>query len=514
MSLICENGIDFSRAGVLPIMPASMAKEISLKVNELLKENRFNPSSFEGMNEIFTIFSQDLSQPEELWKNNINLEEIEELKEFNKSTLIGERLEKALLMDFKKYHLFEELSNNINKKYPISEINKSEQWEAIIGIEHAKMERDDRKQNFYNFFGGRVAHWDKKLKNTAIRECREEGLIKFDKRIFSINYQSYIRQKYNMIHLPLKDEPCASVKNRKYHRTYILLMEDIEFVERKDYKGKYLYVRLKHDPSLHYFVRENEKAYTKAGIIPFLPIEEARKLAKALDSLASVNISNLILDIKSGKVNRYSFEEEDENQCETAAVFSRSIFSDDEKLKMAVSHEQLERLNRLTAVDLDEENQLYAKAISRNGTLYHACQACKEEINNFKYLIGKWDNILIVEPIRQKSIERYKKNCYSYLVGNIEEGETSTFQAATREALEEGRVVFDEKIYNREYQLKLRREHKINAPLHLDIEYKGPHITPGAEKKFTKSFLVFMEEINISFELDSNNRPYCFVSIK
>ncbi len=294
MSLICENGIDFSRAGVLPIMPIAEARMIAERANEILKSNRKKTTDAEGMNEIFTIFSQDLSQPEELWKNNISPEEIEELKEYNKTTLIGERLDKSLLMELKKYHLFEQLIKNINDKFPISDINKTENWEAIIGIEHAKMERDDRKQNFYNFFGGRVAHWDKKLKNTAIRECREEGLIKFDKRIFSVNYQTYIRNKYNMNNFPIKDEPCASVKNGKYHRTYILMMENIEIVERKDQKGIFLYVRLTHDPSPHYFIRENDKAYTKAGIIPFLPIDEARKLAKALDSLASMNLNQLV----------------------------------------------------------------------------------------------------------------------------------------------------------------------------------------------------------------------------
>jgi len=496
---IFENNVKYSSSGILPLVSKEIAFEIAHRAKQLMRDKK----------DIFTVFSQDLSKNPYSWIESIEKEELEQLWNLNGSIIEPERLEKVIESPIKKHFTMKNTLIELGEKISFEQL--FENFNSLITIEHAKNSNKDKNFNYFNLLGGTL-NGERNVIDIAVRKVREECHIKFDNRIFKSRYQNYIRQNTGLTNLPLTIETCVNPVSRKYNRTYILLMENVEIINCSDETGNYIYVRLIHDPTPKFAIEENGSLFCKAGVMPFLRPKEANILAQVLDSINAVKMNKLIHELTSAKKIQ-QFEEEDANCIETAAVISRSIFKSEKEWHDSLTDEQINRVNRLADIDLSEKNKHYLDLPwSRNGMLNHLIRRAKESIPQFFHLIGKWDNLMIIEPIRERSIDRYQKTHFGYFVGNIDDEEKSTISASKRETFEEGCVVFDDKIYSEEYQHELRVKNGIESvPLFLEIPYLGKNAS--VSPKSTKVFLLFMEDIKVIPKLDEKRNLYYEVSV-
>ena len=496
---IYENNVKYSNAGILPLLSKEIAFEIGKRSKELMR----------GKRDIFTVFSQDLSKNPYSWIDSIGKRELEQLWDLNSSMIDPKRVRKIIESPIKKHFILKNTLIELEKKISFEKL--FEKFDGLITIEHANNEYNNF--NYFNLLSG-FFNGEKDVIDIAIKKIKDECRIKFDNRIFKSRYQNFIRENTDLIDLPLTIETCVNPISRKYNRTYILLIENVEIVNCKDESGDYIYVRLIHDITPRFAIEENGSFFCKAGVMPFLRPKEANLLAQVLDSINAVKMNKLIQKLTETKKIHVFEEEEDPDSIETAAVISRSIFKSEKEWFDSLTDEQIDRVNRLSEVDLSEKHKHYLQEPwCRNGSLTHLIRKAKESIPNFWNLAGKWSNLMIIEPIREKTIERYKKTNFGYFVGNIEDDEKTTIEASKRETLEEGFVVFDDKIYSEEYQNQLRAKNDMESvPLFLEIPYfnKGSTI---AAKKGTKVFLLFMEDIKIIPKLDEKRNLYYEVSV-
>jgi len=500
---IYENNIKYSNAGILPLLPKEIAFKIGERANQLMNDR--------PKKDIFTVFSQDLSTNHYSWIESIGEDELKQLKNLNISMIDSRKIEEVVDSKIRKHFLLKNTLFELNKMISLTKLFAN--FDSLITIEHANNEY--KNFNYFNLLSG-FLNGESELLDIAIKKIKDECRIKFDNRIFNSRYQNLMRQNNNLIDLPLTIESCVNPISRKYNRTYILLIEDVEIIDCTDETGDYIYIRLTNYSSMpKYFIEENGFRFCKVGVMPFLRPNDANILAQVLDSINSVKMNKLISKLTiTNKIP--IFEEDNSDSVETAAVISNSIFNSEEDWRESLSIEQIDRVERLTDIDLSEKNKHYAKSLwTANGMLYSLMTNANENIpnSNIRNLINKWDNIMIVEPIREMSINRYKKTHFGYFGGNIEDYEKTTIEASKRETLEEGCVVFDEKIYSDKYQNQIRMKNGLDSvPLFLNLIYNNRK-TGHQGSYSTKVFLLFMEDIKITPKLDKKQNLYYEVSV-
>lgn len=500
---IYENNIKYSNAGILPLLPKEIAFKIGERANQLMYDRH--------KKDIFTVFSQDLSINHYSWIESIGEDELEQLKNLNISMIDSNRIEEVVDSKIRKHFLLKNTLIELDKMILLSKIFKN--FDSLITIEHANNEY--KNFNYFNLLSG-FLNGENELLDIATKKIKDECRIKFDNRIFNSRYQNLIRETNDLINLPLSIESCVNPISRKYNRTYILLIENVEIIDCTDETGDYIYVRLiDYSTVPKYIIEENGFRFCKVGVMPFLRPNDANILAQVLDSINAVKINKLINKLNKTKKIPI-FEEDNSDSVETAAVISNNIFKSEEVWRESLNIEQINRVERLTEIDLSEKNKHYAKSLwTANGMLHNLIINAMENIpnSNIKNLINKWNNIMIVEPIREMSINRYKKTHFGYFGGNIEDYEKTTIEASKRETLEEGCVVFDDKIYSEKYQNQIRMKNGLDSvPLFLNLIYHNPKTgRPGSNS--TKVFLLFMEDIKITPKLDKKQNLYYEVSV-
>lgn len=469
-----ENGKKYSRSGILPFIPSRIANEISNEINNLLRQSRGSIKK-EGWNELTCVLPVNFSNQVENWVNKIDQGDLEYLDKYIRDNYDDEISKKILSSPLKPYCLLEELLRLINDNFPLERIN----LDSIIGIEPGKTDTENNTQNFYNFFGGRFDNkLDKNIRDTAIRETREEGLIKFHNEIFNLNYQRRIREKLGLEHLPMNIEYCVNKTSKKNHRSYILVMdENIDYSIEKDDNGLYILVKLKDSKN---------RMFTRVGVLPFLKPPKAKELAQIIDSFNCVKINRVIYNIKN-KVNNL----QDTN---IAAVTSSSVFSNENCWYQKLHNEQVDRVRRLAEVELKDENKNLANdKYIRNIALGNLIEELKKILPNHSEISQGWDNILTVEPVRQKFVMKQKRNNFGYFTGNISNDDSSILEIA-KKVTQEACLSIDDSILSQEYQTNIRSSNNVNIPLTIDIPYTDKNNTTY----YTKVFLVFMDNIKFT----------------
>lgn len=235
----------FCKGGMLPFM----SKEDADKVCRLLQKINHKYNSNPDCNETFFIFHQDITEHFQNWGQYIPNKIINALDAFNRRHLLPKH--RFLLQNGINLNKnFRSIIRNIWKYMPAEKFRDNKDWQAIISIEaitsHTYMESNHYwDRNNYSFFCGRSnIEKDENIWDTIKRETREEGKIVFSQEIFNMNYQKKMRSKYNL-KLPMGIDWLFNPQLRRYCKTMLLFMEDIDMKIKTDENGDYLYIFLK-----------------------------------------------------------------------------------------------------------------------------------------------------------------------------------------------------------------------------------------------------------------------------
>jgi len=503
-----ERDKKFNSSGILFFMPPQISKEISQKINDIYRQIRLTPKPVKGYTDFFTIFSQNLSQDIKDWKKNIDSQDVRDLDNFNMMTLKGQMLQECISNEYKNFYLFDMLLRNINgSKVNLESMNSSIKWESIIGIESAKQDKKDKVQNYYNSFYGECdpTLGDKNIRDTAIRETREKGFIKVDKNIFNINYQTRIRQKYGLDNLPTSLEFLENRQLSFFTRQYILLMDEIEYSIETDEKGQYIYVKSIEKPDESVYITVDEKKFTKVGGLFFIPQKYCEVLAKTLDSAICYKLNSCIVDLEMKKTSaeNYNFS--------SGAIISSSILKNEADWVQKITPEQLYRLNKYSNLNLSPENiDSIDRPWSRNEDLGKVMMSI-QAIDGYK-ILSEWDNLLTIEPVRQKTFEKTDRSRFGYFIGDITNQDRLLMDTIKRKSLEEGAISFHEQIYSDEYQRKVRSDNsKIRGiPPYFDFRNEGGSLT---ETTYTRIYLFFLDKFNVNPRTDKSKSEHLFFTV-
>jgi len=491
---------EITRIGVISFIPSLSSRLFTARANEILSSNDDDLAS------TLYLTSQNISISSDVWRENISEDGIKKIKEYNDKNLNQNLLESVSQNNIQKYYLLENFTQDLSNIIPLSNLME---WESIFAIEPAMNNREDRKTNCYNYISTNVRETDKDLQTVSIRSTLTRSSIRYDNRIYSEEYQSHIRKKYNLEKVPLKISIKPSPTSQKKHLLYLLMMEDVTCHLRRTKLGPYIYIRIENNPLPKFTLTENNNVYVKAGVMPFINRESSLLLCRSIDTIMACKINRYIVDIQSGS-DYHKFEEED--RMESLACISRSIFRSEDILKTAITSEQIDRLTRLSNVDLAEEHRnLLDQEWTKNNLLKHLIEQIKYVYRDYYEVSRNWENLMIVEPIRQRTLDRYKNTHYGYFCSGIDKKDRSILDAAKRETKEEGSVVFSDKIYAENYQREIRRRFGIkDMPLYVDIQFihQGKRIN-----RYTRVYLLFMDNIIVTNNIDNNGELYCKVDI-
>jgi len=487
-SIIYEHGKKFSRAGILTFMPSSISNTIANQINNILMRTRTMKKPEDGWNEIFTIFSQNLSQDYSQWSRNIASSELELLEEYITTNYSQEEKEKILSYQLKPYVLLEKVLEKINNLENIK-------LESIIGIEPAKPSPDHVTQNYYNFFGGRYDQkLDKGLRDTAIRETREEGLIKFHNNIFNHTYQKNVRNKFGLNDLPMSIEYCVNEKSGKNHRSYLIVTDDnIDYSFETDENGLYILVKSNTSDIPIYkknYIEEDGKLFTKVGVIPFMSKDDSDSIARVIDSHTAVKMNNLIRNIKDNRNDYFAND--------TAGIISDSIFNDDKNWQNKITLEQKDRVDRLIQAE-SEDKKISNEPWTRNKTLEDIINLIKKSTVEYTSVEKDWQNLLKINPIRQKNKNQEKTN-FGCFIKKIDKRDKILIEVAKNEMKEEACIYLNDFIFTGRYQSLIRERHKIkDYPLYVDVPYYDKY---DKVTYHSRIYLLFMENVKISLSND------------
>lgn len=233
----------FTRAGILPFMPATEASKIAKELDNLIKTS----SSDAAFNEFNVIFSQDIRKNYNGWGDSISDEHKNRLKKCNLDNLKEEHKNLANNKTVPTKMIPEIIKSIWNYVKP-SYFCKKVSWETIIGIEPITSKTFEESKGFYksntvNYFGGKYDPKDLTITRTAIRETREEARLVFSPNILSDAYQSEMRQKYDF-NIPQSIDILVNPRNNTYNRVEVLFMEDVSFEVRSDEVGDFLFVNI------------------------------------------------------------------------------------------------------------------------------------------------------------------------------------------------------------------------------------------------------------------------------
>jgi len=233
----------YSKAGIVPMMSEEDAKKVCSLLEELNHRNQINPDCKEA----FFIFRQDITKHFKDWGEHIPNRVFKALECFNWRNLLPE--DKHLMRRIiKPNNILRDFLDYFWSFIPQKIYKEQKKWQSIISIEAITSDAFKKsggfwKRNNYSFFCGKTdIQKDKTIFNTAIREAREEGKIKFSKEIFNTKYQRDIRQKYNFSNLPIGIDICFNKFMNRHTKIIILFMEDIDMKMMQDKDGGYLYI--------------------------------------------------------------------------------------------------------------------------------------------------------------------------------------------------------------------------------------------------------------------------------
>ena len=231
-----------------------------------------------------------------------------------------------------------------------------------------------------------------------------------------------------------------------------------------------------------YLEDKNGKKFTKAGIIPFLPPLEAKKLAELVQQF---NHKNLEAD-----------------ECkETFLIFSQNISNPAIDWSLNIPEVSLNALESYNYRNLYPEHRYLGRNFIRPNDLMLDIMKTMWSFTGRDCFSG-WDSLICIEAITSqiflKSDGFWDRNNFSFFSGRINPyRDDKIISAASREAREEGKVIFSPKIFNLNYQTSIRRKHGLhNLPPAINI------CVNEEEEFYSKTYLLFMENIGTIVKQD------------
>lgn len=240
----------------------------------------------------------------------------------------------------------------------------------------------------------------------------------------------------------------------------------------------------------------NGKLYSRAGIIPMMSSDDAKRVCSLLEELNHRNQSNP--DCK-----------------EAYFIFRQDVAKHFRDWGEFIPNRVLKALERFNWNHLiPEHKHLMQRIIRPNKILKDFLDYFWSFIPRTQYHHQKkWQSIISIEAITSDAYKQsggyWKENNYSFFCGKTDIRKDKTiFKTATREAREEGKIKFSREIFNTKYQRNIRQKYNLtNLPIGIDIRFNK------VMNRHTKIIVLFMEDIDMEMRQDKDG-GYLYIYLK